>query len=46
MKGQQKTMEYVKIFRKRQFVNTLVFFTLLRVIMKVVTQKTKKFNHK
>ena len=36
--------------RGRQFVNNLIFFTLLRVINKrimiVVTQKTKEFNHK
>ena len=36
--------------RERQFVNHLIFFSLLRVmnkrIMMVVTEKTKEFNHK
>ena len=49
-KGSTKNNGIYSNFRKRQFVNNLIFFTLLRVItkriMKVVTQKTKEFNHK
>ena len=48
--GSTKDNGIYQNLRNRQFVNNLIFFTLLRVItkrnMKEVTQKTKDFNNK